>query len=159
MHLCNGFIDCCDGSDEEDSKDNPSYLAGSLAARSLKKKFFKQFYLILVVCMPLILKGTPDIFAVVEVILRNNLLSTESNSICWENLLHLRCGLFTTHADIKELVRFKHIIIFIWWCQLSHHYWSQHQWILYCFCPMRFLLVPKPKWAQPHLGNFALSAK
>ena len=67
----------------------------------------------LVVCMPLKLKGTPDIFAVVEVILRNNLLSTEGNSICWENLLHLRYGLFTTHADIEELVCFKHIIIFI----------------------------------------------
>ena len=67
----------------------------------------------LVVCMPLILKGTPNILVVVEVILRNNLPSTEGNSICWENLLHLRYGLFTTHADIEELVCFKHIIIFI----------------------------------------------
>ena len=43
MHLCNGVIDCCNGSDEEDLKDNPSYLAASLAAKSLQKSFLNNF--------------------------------------------------------------------------------------------------------------------
>ena len=124
------------------SKRQPIMSGSKLSSKKFTKKFFKQFYLILVVCMPLISKCTPDIIVIVEVILRNDLPSTEGNSICWENLLHMRYGLITTHADIKEL---------------SHHYWCQHQWILYCFCTMRFLLAPKPKWAQPPLGDFALS--
>ena len=44
MHLCNGVIDCCNGSDEEDLKDNPSYLAASLAAKSLQKSFINNFF-------------------------------------------------------------------------------------------------------------------